>query len=494
MSEHTGTETLLRERLPNFEEKLNAEKKLSETYAYDYVDFASENIISMLAEGLKKNQEIKKKRFLHIVRNRPDFQMYPGINHDKSESAAYNYVADKANELIKKTSEELKELLSKSDDSMKLKLKGYLYTGTRQKVTGYVNIKRDTIVKWFTRNTPSRSTLFLISFALNLPLAETEKDYSTHESLFYRSFGQRSFSRNADEVCMIFCKKNGLSYTTALRLYLEFLKRTEIKKETDSVDATINKPIGTGTIRYNIDVNLKGCSEEEFLDFLVKNALTLDFKYSSIDKKMQELMDAESLFGDLSGKETEYQKEVNSKYKTIINRLSKDVRSRIDSGREVTGAFPKKNLFKDTEKGKEAEKEYFEDNDPERYDRYNCLMKYSRDVFLFYEFFHDTDYLSRDYYTGQRKKWIFLSFLAYWNKCNKHGIKSKDIFDKYIKSTNRILKENFFSELLIYNDFDFLFILCAKSSDPIESFLFVLTQISDLRYDILEALDKDDES
>ena len=444
------TQAYMKKILPLLENSLNTQSE-QDYYSYDDIILKSDNIISELIEKTKKNIEYRKDRFLKLVQSNPE------VTLKNTVSAVTDYVAEKANKLLLQAKEKLGESLTNSDFSIQSHLNDYLFRiSNDQKVADYFTVKSDTIKKWIGKKQkqPSRPILFLVSFALDLPLKNDDNKYYSHEALFYKVFGQRSCSRSPDELCMIYCKKNNLSYVEALEMYLEFLQNTtsNIINEKVSKDKIIQS---TRSLIDNKELKLMDLSRNDFVAFLIDNAETLDFKYSSISKKLKEIEKENadcferiydkynSFFTNVDGRDESFRK---------VNRSSK-----------VSGALPKKSdIFVD-----------IPDKDDEKFPKY---LKYIEEAFMFYDSFHKTTY-SRDFYTVQRKRMIYIKFLMYWESQPEFVENDNNGFNDYIHSINEDLRMNYFSELLPYNDFDLQFILCAKRPRPLDDYFLLQRQM-----------------
>lgn len=469
------TNSLQEKRLHEFLHTIDQPIEDMEYDIYDYINPRSNasSMISMLIDGIENNRIIKKEKFLSIVHSHPDYSKFMKRTGYNKEKPVYEFAADKVNMLLEQTKQTLNEQLSQVDDSIKLELKGYLYEISKDRISGFIDMKWDTIGRWFTRNTPSRPKLFLLSFALDLPLTNPENKYFTHESLFYRAFGQRSTSRNPGELCMMYCKNKGLDYATALRLYLSFLLSTDDwKKKKNSEIAKIEKDKVPKTGFLNEQIKEEGLSEDAFVQMLIDNADTLNNYYFGIDQTIKEI---ETELDQASEGKDNYHEKVYKRYKPLLDSLKPiktPERIRIPKGTHVTGAFPSINdtKFEKDEKINKEQEYFSDDSNMARAKRYAQLKQYAIDVVLFSDYFHRPERYSQEYYIQQRKRLIFMIFLAYWEKTK---FTNRNCFERYISITNYKLKQNFFSELLPYNDFDYLFILCAKRPEPLEA-LFVI--------------------
>ena len=99
------------------------------------------------------------------------------------------------------------------------------------------------------RNISEREYIFQMSFALDLPLAKfneykedgtdsNEKGYPvyTHQGFCHKILNQKYCINSPDELCMMYCKYYSLEYTDALKLYADFLKKSEELSENENSD------------------------------------------------------------------------------------------------------------------------------------------------------------------------------------------------------------------------------------------------------------------
>ena len=446
------TQAYIKKILPLLENSLNTQSE-QDYYSYDDIILKSNNTISELIERIEMNKAYRKDRFLKLVHNNPE------ITLKNTVSAVTDYVAEKANILLSQAKEKLGESLTNSDFSIKSQFNDYLFRiSNDHKSADYFTLKSDTIKKWIGKKQkqPSRAMLFLVSFALDLPLINDENKYFSHEALFFKVFGQRSCSRSPDELCMIYCKKNNISYIEALEMYLEFLQNTtsNIINEKVSKDKIIQS---TRALIDNKELKLMDLSKNDFVAFLIDNAETLDFKHSSISKKLKEL---EKENADCF--ERIYDK-YNSFFDFVDTRVESERKRKVNRSNKVSGALPRKSdIFVD-----------IPDNDDEKFSKY---LKYIEEAFMFYDSFHKTTY-SRDFYTVQRKRMIYIKFLMYWESQPEFVENDNNGFNDYINSINEDLRMNYFSELLPYNDFDLQFILCAKRPRPLDDYFLLQRQM-----------------
>lgn len=502
------------------------EEKLK--YSIDDIDPLSNSnkLIPMLINRVDKNREYRKERFLQLLSG---CSGYP----DAQSNSPYTFVAKKANQMLEQTREELGKTFSDMDKSLKDYLRFYLF----DRKGNDIFVKPDTIYHWFgiKNNTPNRRTLILVSFALDLPLGETDDDYCTHESLFYRVFGQRSRTRNVDEICMLYCKMTKKSYATAIKMYLDFLQR-EGEESYSSVKADSKAPGTLGIYSKEIfnGKKIHELTEGELVDFLIINKNLLDFKSSQINEFviemqndnpcfLQEIIEdckdnvgvellkliQDDYFQILEDYEKKHQKEYPGFIKDIydenpvLQSIYKDsggnAATRTKKDIELAGVLPKRTTFSnyitEEKKKKNQEKQKKEIiSDPRMKKRHDIFLSFAIEVLPLGDFFSKITRYTEDYYTKQRKRWVFLLFLYYFKKYgSNHNYDKKMLFDNYIGFTNQILTRYFFSKLLPYNDYDSLFILCAQRDDPIHDYFRIIDIMYTVRREIKDNEKDDDE-
>ncbi len=443
------------------------------------------NVITELIKNTKSNLLYRKERFLKIVWS------CPGYSNSESDNSSFIYVAEKANALLEETRAELSEqLLGVSDTLKNNELKFYLYDKNKNDLV----LKPNTISAWFNskNHSPSRHILFLLSFALQLPLAKSDSDdYFSHESLFYRAFAQRSHSRNADEICMIYCKMTRKSYATALKMYLDFLqKKRNIEKKdfshSSAADDNNTRVIFTGVIYKG--KKLMELNEQEFVEFLIENAEYLDFKSSKINEYAITLQNGNpdflkkiiEAYGDTV--DSKFLEEILDDYYNLFqnNQFSYMRKTYLDNKNIISDMkrSNRKRLYSKT--GNEIPESLIPLASIKENDNQNIDFKdFAIDVLPLQEYFYTIYRYSNDYYTKQRKRWIFLLFLFYWQTyadLPKNLLKSKrkELISNYILFTDTTLRSYYFSKLLPYNNYDLLFILCAQRDNPIKEYFTIM--------------------
>lgn len=482
------TKVLFNNLLPALEKSLNNAiiKKREDKYTYD--EISDENgIITELINRSEDNRLYRKYRFLRFIRNCPDC---PDSSGDQN---AFDYVAAKANKMLGQTKKELENQFSDKQEFIKEKLKYYLYGKKKKDLI----IKSNTISKWFNEaeNIPSRNTLFLLSFALELPLEKTGEDYYTHESFFYRVFGQRSCSRNPDEICMIYCKKNGLDYTKALELYIKYLLETSEHKTAEIKKNEIKDSLSTRAIFDGGKVKLEGLPEKDFLNFLIDNAEFLVYQYSSINKIaiqlenkkpgfLEQIIDEyKTSFGE-TDEGLRYLEEIMDNYNRILTEEGSQTNLK-KINKDGKGFFAQQSMFTDSLINNKKAVDYLLNKEGGNKEKaaqgIAKFRKYARKVLLFKEHYTPKVIYTDQYYNHQRKRWILYLFLFYY--WEKDVLKDKNYretyFKSYISATNQVLEMNYFSPLLPYNDFDSLFLLCAQRPDPLKDFLLIIRELHD---------------
>lgn len=501
-------------------------KKEQLAYSIDDIDplSNSDKLIPKLINRVDQNREYRKERFLQLLSG---CSGYP----DPQPNSPYTYVAKKANQMLEQTRKELGKTFSNIDKSLKDHLRFYLF----DRKGNDIFVKPDTINHWFgvKNNTPSRRTLILLSFALDLPLSKTDDDYCTHESLFYRVFGQRSRTRNVDEICMLYCKMTKKSYATAIKMYLDFLQREGEENHSSFKDDS--KVPGTLGI-YNKEIfngkKIHELTEGELVDFLIINKDLLDFKSSHINefaielqkdnpRFLQEIIEdcednvdvelfkliQEDYFQILEDYEDIFHKEYPGYMKEIYNNSSTlqimdnrgKATTRRNKGTELTGALPKRTLFseymtkEEKEKNMKTPEEIFFP-DPRMKKRHDLFLDFAIEVLPLGDYFSKISRYTEDYYTKQRKRWVFLLFLFYFKTyASDHNKDKKTLFNNYIAFTNQTLTHYYFSNLLPYNDYDSLFILCAQRDDPIHDYFRIIDIMYTVRREIKDYGNDSDE-
>jgi hypothetical protein len=126
------------------------------------------------------------------------------------------------------------------------------------------------------KNTISRSTAFLISFALDLPtkLDSNSSHYYSHEALFNRVFNTKYCIRNPFEFCLMYAKYHHKSYKFAYELYIDFLAKKD-SYHMDKSDAFATQYMIQEAISPKIAPN-------DFVEILLKSADLMTANNSSV--------------------------------------------------------------------------------------------------------------------------------------------------------------------------------------------------------------------
>lgn len=302
-----------------------------------------------------------------------------------------------------------------------------------------------TLRNWFEKDKrpkkgiASRQSMFALAFALCLSVDETR-------DLFHKIYLDRAFNyRDEKEIIYYFCLKNGKSWTDATRLISDAEKMSK-----DYSDNTQNTQI----ISSSVD---SFQAEQDLLDYLhqnghnfERNSVTARKKVNDLlveaklkaKKEIQDTRDSEDVF-DESGK---VQRSYKGKW---INEFSNNFLFERITGVDVGGKTGTKTVFKNAALPKEIK------------NRFPEALTFGKD-----------DMTSEEY----RKVIILLFSYCQWIDIKGLPDDYYDI-DDYTSDLNNVLFECCFSPLYYGNPFDWLFLFCAQSEEPLVMLREILSEV-----------------
>lgn len=328
----------------------------------------------------------------------------------------------------------------------------------------------DAVKKWFSLSqTPSkRIELYKISFALDLPIKNSENNFS-HTALFNKVFHVRNVIKTPDELCLLYAKQNHLSYVKAIELYQEYLKRAKI----EACSVFYTKKLGTKTIINNLITTT--LDENSFLELLLSYSPHLYTVNDNLHKKITEYIDT------ISNKS--YLDIVMKSRDNILQDIAIKNRYNNDNSKNNSEYINLKNfllfggyynvlpidedieyLKKDKEGIDIRSIDHTDRTDyvflPKAYHKYNEIKKQK--------------VITSSYYEELRRILIYYHFFIYWCPLND------DYFpncDDYIEEINQLLNLYMLPPLYAFNMFDFFYIYCSRSYDPISTYI-VLSKLA----------------
>ena len=302
-----------------------------------------------------------------------------------------------------------------------------------------------TLRNWFDKDKrpkkgdDSRRSMFALAFALCLSVDETK-------DLFHKIYLDRAFNyRDEQEIIFYFCLKNRKNWFDAKRLIAE--------ADTFSKDYS-DKTQLTNIIADNINTFK---AEQDLLDYLhqnghnfERNSVTARKKVNDLlveaklkaKKEIQDTRDSEDVF-DESGKA---QRSYKGKW---INEFSNNFLFERITGVDVGGKTGTKTVFKNAALPKEIK------------NRFPEALTFGKD-----------DMTSEEY----RKVIILLFSYCQWIDIKGLPDDYYDI-DDYTSDLNNVLFECCFSPLYYGNPFDWLFLFCAQSEEPLVMLREILSEV-----------------
>lgn len=289
----------------------------------------------------------------------------------------------------------------------------------------------NTLTNWFKggprpkKGEDSRRSMFALSFSLQLTPYETSK-------LFHKVYLDRAFDyRNTDEVIYYFCLNNKKTWTDANRL-ISMIKDSDI--------CVNDNTIYTAQIKNDIET-LK--DEEALIAYLSDHGNNFAKKNITAIKVMKRLL-AEA--NEKANEESEVEEYVDRfrGYDKTSNNFTYEVITNL----RVNGDKGTKTLFKNARLPKEIK------------NRFPEAITISK----------------KDHTYEELRKLIILLFsYCYWYDVQQ---KNKAVeLDDYISEINVHLYESGFSLMYYGNPFDWMFLYCAISDSPIDTFRGLLADV-----------------
>lgn len=288
-----------------------------------------------------------------------------------------------------------------------------------------------TLRNWFDKDKrpkkgdDSRQSMFALAFALGLSVDETKDS-------FHKIYLDRAFNyRNEKEIIFYFCLKNGKTWTDAVRLRAD--AEDLLKDYSDHTQYT-------QAILSSVDSLM---AEQELLDYIRLNGHNFE-KTSVTASKMfnRYLTEAKNWAKD---EISQYNLDHQNKW---INNLSNNTLYEIITGLNITGKKGTKTVFSNSNLPKEIKTRF-----PEA------------------ATFGEKDLTSEEY----RKTIILLFSYGFWYQIQREEIDGG--IDDYTDELNNILFDCNYSGLYYGNPFDWLFLFCAQSEQPLDLFRELLAEV-----------------
>ena len=299
----------------------------------------------------------------------------------------------------------------------------------------------NTLKSWFKggprpkKGEDSRASVFALAFALSLTPNETAE-------LFHKVYLDRAFDyRNTNEIIYYYCLNNNKSLQDANRL----IASAQIEN-IDDADATVY----TAQIKTDIEAII---NESMLLAYIAKHGHNLEKKNVSAKKAVQKLLaeanalakeDATERIAYTDGKEVPIYKERFAGY----DKDSLNFTYEVITDLTVSGSKGTITLFKNARLPKEIKSRF-----PE------AVTLSKKDPT----------------YEELRKLIILLASYIFWSKMQ--NAKQLIDLDDYIEEINVHLNESGFSLMYYGNPYDWMFLYCALSDRPLDTFRGLLAEV-----------------
>ena len=318
--------------------------------------------------------------------------------------------------------------------------------------------KKESVKKWFgaRQSKPKeRKSIFLISFALNLPIEpSSETPNFCHKHLFNKVFCERYALRTPDELCYMYAKYNNMSYLDAVDMYQTFL--TQINKQHIFSN---NATKSNNTI--NILSEIKDISKDMFINLLVEYYPHLDINHTSVLNRIQkykEEVEKEDFIKKIIYKrENIFSPVLFDKHQSVTTK-KETMRTDVDLTKRLTNyiMFGSSNV---------------NDSRSKLHKAFDFVLR-SRDINAKPNGSSDSKF-----YEKTRKTLIYFHFLSFWNNTEEDYT---PCYENYIDEINDLLIQYMLPPLYPFNKSDLFFIFCGKSNDPISTFFILLSKMDDI--------------
>lgn len=453
-----------------FERELEIINEITDSFDYD-----SEEIYSDIFEYDSKNVKEPIEDFLKYYREKTekndnkntDFPMYQGQKLAEIISLNPEFIKQYGDKVTRDNcynflTEKIESILPNDDTNPP-------YT---------TPLKSNSVSKWFykDRKPQYRVDIFKISFALDLPLEENiyQKNYC-HKSLFNKVFKERYALKSPDELCFMYAKKHHLSYIKALDIFDKFIAKINndeintYKAQQIITEANETKTIIGKTISDNL-------TEEEFINLLLDYYPVLNIVNTSLKNKTKKYIDI------ISNKR--FLETIRINRNNVLSNIDVKTNYDTDEIKNDSKDINLKNflLFGGYPRQLPKEENIQGSDDYELTDTKGISIdRYERTKYEFlpqpYSIYNKLDApeksTERTYYEKARKALIYYHFITYWCPLENEY---EPTYDDYLAEINQILDSCMLPTMYPFNMFDFFYLYCSKTLNPISTY-FILTQI-----------------
>lgn len=343
-----------------------------------------------------------------------------------------------------------------------------------------IDITKATLENYFSGETRpdskkrNRDNVFKLCFAMDLSIEETN-------DFFNKVYLDRTFNvKNIEELVYFFCIKNKKSYADAVKL-IEQAKKILHSEPFQNMDEIVY----TNSIREKTDFFT---TEEELMRYISDNRnnfnrynVTAIEEFNKLLNRIQGSKDDRDFINKLK------------KQKLKKNMTSQD-RQRIQQCGLVVQDALKQNIIFDTD----TTSEYTANKDVSSIDFmlfiiYNSklpigtektysfannahLLKLIKSNFPSKHIFSKIRKCSYDSFEGLRKAIILLAFYEFCFDADQQSDDSSDYFDEFVDQVDDILTSCGMAPLYIGNPYDWLFLFCIKSEQPLNTFRGIIDE------------------
>ena len=377
----------------------------------------------------------------------------------------------------------------------------------------------DAVKKWQSGSRePGRWHLYQIAFALGLKAylpADIKKNTVLNKTsvnyLFNKVYHQRFVTRTAHELIFIFCLIHGKSYAEALEMYYQYNKGLPLKKPKvkGRIFQYFYKTKNQFPRKLKEALSKKGCQKRTstlpifmkkgivnnkwgFIRDLIVLSPLLEDKYSSVFEKLKEWEqyfykeEIKNIFGA-------YHTDHLHRNPVFISKALKTNFQILDQRMRITSALHEHPMSPENEKKLIEECKTLGVTEEVYRILKECAPSGISAVFgkgsqpIISDLIHDVilteenifaikkDNMSHNLiYRNMRKALITAHFFRYWSDIDRNNELG---YEDYIGEINEILTDLCYLPLYLKNSYDCFFMLCARTTDPIETYYTVFQTI-----------------
>lgn len=293
---------------------------------------------------------------------------------------------------------------------------------------------KNTLKNWFEKDMrpkkgeTSRDAMFALSFALKLSIEDTAL-------LFHEVYLDRAFNfRSAEEIVYYYCKMNNKHWADAKRLIASAQAGNADKSDTTKYTVAIKADV------ENVE------NEQQLLTFLQEHGHNLDKDSVTAYEVFHKYLAQAKTVAASEIKQIEYEELFVDKWKNN-EEISNNLLFEIITGRSITGVQGTKTIFNNVDLPKE----------------------------ILNRFPEAGSFGKSNMGSEELRKTIVLLF-SYCIWCTQRKNEEPIDFDDYRMALNLIMQKCGFADLYFGNPYDWLFLYCAQSYTPLDTFRDVLAE------------------